>query len=603
MSPSNLKNLFIVVLGFVLLPLTASGQGGKQSQSGNTSTSQSSGNASLQGLSYSKDTWPKLLTLPDAAKVKKIAVICYGLVYTNSGVQPFVLEPRVSISGSEGNVVPCRVLDEKHPLMMDELLVIALDMREVDIKRLKILNINITNQQGNPINPTPVRPSFGASTTTTNLSAERIYYLTWPNRLPGDVIPTISVNAVYTPPAPGSTWEPYTFYPAGSVVTSELHYFTTASGGVSGSSNPSWVISTPARVVDNHVTWQHIGTTLPNGMQQPKPWSNNTAYEIGNIILAPTNTNYYIAIDASGDQKTGNNFPVFPVTSIASTRENPIDQLPKTDDQSVQWQATGKISPACNAKSDTSRPWLPTTVYKVNDIVCDPSDGREYRALVAGTSGAKIPDFARSPTGKYPIVWFDSGTIPPASVSNGQPPDQSLSLLNLQLPQSHSRSYYNISSGVVVSSIRNKSFGFATQPGSSTNSGMPVQTSSNLLVDPVLMFTVYIIPIDAERHWQPKDLYPGVSFGLSLSSPSSNFYFGGSSEILRNLQLVYGFNVAKVTKLAEGTVPTSSTSPATVQRYAKGGYIGLTFNLSGFIQGLFGGGGGGGGSKSSPTGQ
>jgi hypothetical protein len=130
-----------------------------------------------------------------------------------------------------------------------------------------------------------------------------------------------------------------------------------------------------------------------------------------------------------------------------------------------------------------------------------------------------------------------------------------------------------------------------------------------LTVDPVLFITWYPVPFDAERPFRPSDfLHVGANFGLSLASPTNNFYVGGSTEIRRNVQLVFGFNVAKISRLAvsSGTTITVSgapPSPPTTQHFAKGAFIGLTFNISGFVQGLFGGGGGGGSSSKSSSGQ
>jgi hypothetical protein len=118
----------------------------------------------------------------------------------------------------------------------------------------------------------------------------------------------------------------------------------------------------------------------------------------------------------------------------------------------------------------------------------------------------------------------------------------------------------------------------------------------SLWITPHLLFTYPDL-----HHRLLSDLaHVGVDFGLSLSSPASNFYFGAATEIRRNIQLVAGFNIAKISKLSvpNGTTITvtggAPTTP-TQQYFAKGAFIGLTYNISGFIQGLFGGGGGGGG--------
>jgi hypothetical protein len=211
-----------------------------------------------------------------------------------------------------------------------------------------------------------------------------------------------------------------------------------------------------------------------------------------------------------------------------------------------------------------------------------------------GHSGPTLPNFVLTPAPHLQIQWQDSGTTPPASVASGQPADQTVSLLNLTLPQVHSLYYYNVAAGVIVSSIRiPNNVAIEVPPATSPATYTYKQQGSNLLIDPVLLFTAYIRPMDAERPFRVKEIFkiPGITFGLSLASPTTNFYFGGSTEVLRNIQCVYGFNVSNISKLAvpSGTVGVGSTAP-TVQSFSKGGFIGFTFNISGFIQGLFGAG-------------
>ena len=205
-----------------------------------------------------------------------------------------------------------------------------------------------------------------------------------------------------------------------------------------------------------------------------------------------------------------------------------------------------------------------------------------------------FPVTVKPPISDGSIVWQDSGTAPPASVSSAGPTDQVISLLNLPLPQVHSLYYFNLATGVAVSWVRNPSFVRVLQtPATST---APAQyatqkVSGNLTVEPILLFTTYLpkFPMDAESPWKPKNLIPGFSFGFSLSNASNSFYFGGSSELWRHLQVAAGLNVGKINQLAPtGSVdPTSSTAPATVQRFAKAGFVGFTLNLD-FIPGLFG---------------
>jgi hypothetical protein len=93
--------------------------------------------------------------------------------------------------------------------------------------------------------------------------------------------------------------------------------------------------------------------------------------------------------------------------------------------------------------------------------------------------------------------------------------------------------------------------------------------------------------MDAERPWRKRDLVPGLTFGVSLSNPTTNFYFGGSSELfIRNLQLVYGLALNRVMALDAASLQLSATTAATHQVFAKGGFVGLSFNITGFIQSL-----------------
>jgi hypothetical protein len=205
-------------------------------------------------------------------------------------------------------------------------------------------------------------------------------------------------------------------------------------------------------------------------------------------------------------------------------------------------------------------------------------------------------------------------------------------LINLGLPQAHSLSYFNVAAGVIGGFTRSSTFGFVPATTQIAVPGYPPYTtpsSMNLAVDkttgctisssaattrstyycpaklgfgprsidPVLVLTLYFPPVDAERQWRmtnPRDWIPGLSFGASLSNPTSNFYVGGSNEIaVRNIQLVYGFSWQKMaTGLANpGTQPPfggvgAAPAVATVQGFHRGFFVGMTYNLSSFFQSL-----------------
>lgn len=161
---------------------------------------------------------------------------------------------------------------------------------------------------------------------------------------------------------------------------------------------------------------------------------------------------------------------------------------------------------------------------------------------------------------------------------------------------------------MVYSNIKTRSYGYAlthspsttcaTQPATGTATAVAYQcitTGSSHIVDPVLFITYYPRAFDAERPYRFSDLlYPGISLGLSMSSPSSNYYFGISEEVLRNVQLTAGLayapQLASTNKFNAAPTATSST-PNIVQRFTGSWYVGVSFNILGFIQSVIGGGG------------
>ena len=176
--------------------------------------------------------------------------------------------------------------------------------------------------------------------------------------------------------------------------------------------------------------------------------------------------------------------------------------------------------------------------------------------------------------------------------------ESTISLLDVTLPPVHSLSHYNLATGVVASTLHAPSFNRVQTGVASGTSGQPgyVPAQYKTVTDPgapevmpVLLFTIYIPPMDAERKWRAKDLIPQPLFGFSLSSPSTDFFFGGAVEPLRNIQIVGGAHAGKITQLITGGIddPTSSAAPATSQQFKVGGFVGVTFNIN-FIKGLFG---------------
>jgi hypothetical protein len=234
-------------------------------------------------------------------------------------------------------------------------------------------------------------------------------------------------------------------------------------------------------------------------------------------------------------------------------------------------------------------------------VIADADGGHFYLARSSGQSGATKPAFPitiRDPDPAHQngaaedgnVTWLDSGTVPPAAVANAGPTDASVNLINMNLPQVHSRYYFNIATGFAVNNVRNSTFTTVPQMnGGGTTTYLPQQIRGHRNVEPIILLTTYLpgLAMDAESPWKPKNLIPGLSFGFSMSNPANSFYLGGSSEIWRNLQLAYGVNInTGINTLVPNQVFTSS-SPATTSRTTIKPFIGLTLNLD-FIASFFG---------------
>jgi hypothetical protein len=229
--------------------------------------------------------------------------------------------------------------------------------------------------------------------------------------------------------------------------------------------------------------------------------------------------------------------------------------------------------------------WAPFTPYILGDGLFDRATGHYYLAIEPGISGRRPPAFAvpaPQVVGDGKHLWQDIGTTPPASDAPGtQPADQTVSLLNLTLPQVHSLAWFNIASGMVASSLRPTSLTSiagtavpATNPANTafvadcppgvTSCTYYTQSKGSRLIDPVLGLTVYALhPLDVEQPFRLQDLIPAPVFNLSLLAPTTNFHVGLTSEFfLRNLQIVYGASLVAPGSTRNRPTSTSARPPA-----------------------------------------
>lgn len=390
-------------------------------------------------------------------------------------------------------------------------------------------------------------------------------------------LPSLSwrdMGSVLPVPTP-SMWTPGQMYYTDDPIippTANGHYYRALVSGNSRSTPPAFPVSGISVDDGPNLSWTDLGSTTLN--PSPPLWQANSAYAAGaQVTPNPPNGHFY---QATARGVTGPNAPAFPVDGTT---------VPETN--GLVWSDSGATLPT-NGKL---KYWAATTPFMVNDVIQDSLTGHYYTAIQAGISGLIPPTFS-IPAPKTvsehedQITWQDLGTSLPSSISTGQPQptDQTVSAISYSFPQSHGLSYFLLASGVVVSSITTTSF----QNTSSSSTPNWTTVKDGPIVDPILSLTAFLKPVDAERPWHRSDLIPGATVAFSLTSPSTNFYLGGTTVAFRrNIQALYGLSLARVSVLEAPSSQLSATSPATRQQFAKGGFVGVSFNILGLITSVF----------------
>lgn len=456
----------------------------------------------------------------------KWVLVCYKLKAAQNTTIPFFLQPVYQVPIGTANdgthhYRACTPLGEDHPLVRGQRLLIAIDASELDSNRLaqlQTLNMNLTFKQGTPLNAAPLAPSVTQSTVSgagavqsllkqlysLKISEEniekRVYYLAWPDALPGDAKVNFSFISILAPPDPGKPRQSNTIYPQGSVVKEGASYYTAQTGGISA--NVPFPAPESGIVVDGAVVWSDHGTLPPpeGEITGRKAAGNN----IGDVYY-DKNKHFYVAL----------------------TKGKPAGKEPKFE--------------------------------IANKVVFDGS-----------------------------VVWSYAGDTPPDTIANLSA--QKITLLpqsqdsQPQLPQVHDPYYFFLTAGMAASTVKERTHTFSS-------SGIPQQTSSNPLVDPVLFLSYFPVPVDNERLWKPANMFttcPGISAGFSLTSPDSRFYLGATFVPAPNVLLITGVNFAKTSDLSPAvTTGTAGTTPATVNRFHTGAFVALSFNFTGFAKALF----------------
>jgi hypothetical protein len=439
-----------------------------------------------------------------------------------------------------------------------------------------------------------------------------------------------------TAPGSGRTWKPTTPFSLGdSAVGSDHKVYVVVGAGASGQSQP--VAGTApgqagSLISDGDLLWMDLGRDASRS-----GWVPDHPYGLDAIVSGANGDAYQVVRFTAGvsgppPADPSKTMPDLAILAQKTAIEAASQAVPS--DNGITWLDRGVIRPI--GITSTPGQWKANQQYSPGIVIFVPGigNGRYYEASYEGpilSSGSRLP-FANL-TPQFPLTWQNSGTTAPSLVSGTPAPDQTVSLINLSLPQTHSLSYFNVAAGVLGVIQRPLTFGYvqatdklkaanttpATVPaaasglavdpatGCTTNGVTSAATLSYFcpartgyaarVIDPVLMLTLYFPPVDAEQQWQINNVrnwIPGLSFGASLSNPTGYFYVGGSNEAgIRNVQIVWGLAWQKVAiGLANpltqpvygglGTIPTVNT----VSGFHRGLYLGITYNLANFIQSL-----------------
>jgi hypothetical protein len=339
----------------------------------------------------------------------------------------------------------------------------------------------------------------------------------------------------------------------------------------------------------------------PAPLRQTQPAANP---EIPSKETPPTRHFYYLVWN--GNPVVGDTTLTISVTLINPVASSP-DRVQLGNGDTGRPNPVGVPGPASGpgTPSPVSPPVPPNPGSVTSTAPVDPphaspqgADSVAAQAVAAAQQAAAAAQQAAAAAQQIAVA---------AAAQVSQPPTpQTQSLVSSMMPQSHNPSYYNVAYGFIASSLRSPSWSrLESAPGVSCPAGTPqpciptpelYQTVQNpeaaRTVAPVLFFTIYPKPLDAERKWRLMDLIPAPSVGLSLTSPSTDFFAGFSFEVRRGVQLVAGRHIGKVNELSPTIIndPTSSVAPVTIQRFHPGWFGGVTFNFN-FLQSLFKAGG------------
>jgi hypothetical protein len=196
--------------------------------------------------------------------------------------------------------------------------------------------------------------------------------------------------------------------------------------------------------------------------------------------------------------------------------------------------------------------------------------------------GGNVPDVGIT----YPVDGDDGEKSEPVTV------------VRSVLPQVRSLYRFNLSAGMALSSLDEVKYSRKTLTADDPDTAdvhegayQTVKTGNTFQIQPLVAFTVYWLPMDIQETFAWTDLLPSPTIGFGLLSPLDNLYLGFSHEFVRNLQLVWGLHLGKVTHLldedADALELRFADAPKTVQAFEAGLFGSIQFNFNFFAR-MFG---------------
>jgi len=159
-----------------------------------------------------------------------------------------------------------------------------------------------------------------------------------------------------------------------------------------------------------------------------------------------------------------------------------------------------------------------------------------------------------------------------------------------KLPTFRALYRFNFNSGVVSSGLREPAFQKVKitddDPKTSDENEARYridEVKGQRRVIPMFGFTVYLLPVDIQGPVTWRERLPNPTVGFGFTHPTDDAFVGFSHELVRNLQLFWGWHFGKVTESAlrnEVSEERDATAPVTREKRDRAFVWGVTLNVN-----------------------